>query len=137
MQIKLPSLATTIIGVTLAVLIALNDQVFHFGPPWQVGINVALPILGVLGISIISGPQFQSVIEVPQQIAALIASAMAGIQLVLAQSGINVDARTVLQCLVVVGATLGFGPTVSAATARLVANRNANEARYADRGLGR
>lgn len=120
MNLKLPSLATTLIGAALAVVVALNDQVFHFGSPWQVGINVALPILGVLGISIVSGPQFQTIIHVPQQIAALVASVLGGLQLVLAQSGIEPTGRTVLQALVVVIATLGFGPAANEAATQAI-----------------
>jgi hypothetical protein len=121
MPIKLPSLATTIVGAALAVIVALNDQVFHFGSPWQLGINVGLPILGALGFSIISGPQFRTIVELPQQAVAVIAAALSGVQLVLADSTVGVDARTVLQCLVVVAATLGFGPTINAKARALLA----------------
>jgi hypothetical protein len=93
--------------------VALNDQVFHFGSPWQVGINVALVVVGTLGVSIISGPAFQTIIHLPQATCAAIASGLAGLQLILAQSGIEPGWRTVLQALIVVGATLGFGPTLS------------------------
>lgn len=119
LNIKLPSIATTIVGVGLGLVVALNEQVFHFGPPWQVGISTVLTVVGVLGISIISGPTFQTILHLPQATCAAIASAMGGLQLLLAQSAIESSWRTVLQVVLVIAGTLGFGPTLNAKARKL------------------
>lgn len=131
LDLKLPSLAVTIIGVALAVLVALNTQVFEFGPPWQTGINVVLTVAATLGISIISGPNFQTIIHLPQATCAAIATGLGALQLWLSEASLDGTWRTVLQCVLVVAATLGFGPTLSKKAARLLLALGAAEATVA------
>lgn len=119
-SIKLPSIAVVAIGAALGALVAVNNEVLHLGAPWQVGLNTTLAIGGVLGISIVSGPQFQTIIRLPQAVCAAVAAALGGVQLLLAQSGIDPTWRTVAQALLVVAGTLGFGPTVSVAAQRVI-----------------
>lgn len=110
MNLKLPSIATIIAGGALAALVALNDQVFHFGQPWQTGLTIAITWAGVLGISVLSGGAFRAAIHVTQPIAAAIASTLTALQLLLMQSAYSSAVKTVLQVVIVIGGTLGFGP---------------------------
>lgn len=120
MNIGLPSIATTIAGAVLAVLVALNDQVFHLGHAWAAGLNIAIVWAGVLGISVVTGAAFRAAVHVSQGVAAAIATTLTVIQLALGQADLSSTARTILQVLVVAAGTLGFGPTISVVAARAV-----------------
>jgi hypothetical protein len=115
MQIKLPSLATTIIGATLGILVALNNEVFHLGHPWGLALTTILTLAGVLGISIIQGPAFQTVIALPQAAVAAIGAVLGALQVLFAETSMEGGWRTVLQVVIVVAGTLGFGPTLTKA----------------------
>lgn len=116
MNIGKPSIATTIAGALLAVLVALNDQVFNLGHAWAAGLNIAILWAGVLGVSVLSGSAFRAAVHVSQGVASAIAGTLTIIQLAVGQTGgISSPLRTVLQVVVVAGATLGFGPSAQQA----------------------
>lgn len=133
-EVKLPSIAVVAIGAALGVIVALNEQVFQFGPPWQTGITVLVTLAGALGISAISGPAFQAVIHLPQATCAVIASALGVLQLVLAQAAIGSALATVLHVVITIGATLGFGPGLSRKARRLLLAVGAGHPIGPDRG---
>lgn len=115
MQIKLPSLLTTLLGGAAAVVVVVSKQVLHFAPPWPAGISAGVTVLGVLSVSVLTGPQFRAAIKLTQAEASVVAMALSGVQLLLLQSGLSPMLQTILQAILVAAGTLGFGPDTQAA----------------------
>ncbi len=109
-NIKMPSIATLIASAVVTVLVALNAQVFHLGTPWSTALPAVLVVAGVYGISVLSHGAFRALIKVPPAVAGLIGLVLAAGQLIVHQAGLGLTVRTVLECVIVAAASLGFEP---------------------------
>lgn len=109
-NIKLPSIATLIASAVVTVLVALNAQVFHLGTPWSTALPAVLVVVGVYGISVLSHGAFRALIKVPPAVAGLVDLVLAGGQLLVGVISLGSLWRTVLECVIVAGASLGFEP---------------------------
>lgn len=110
--LQMPSWATVVVSAVLTALVAVNATVLHLGPPWSEGLTLSIALLGLYGVTVLTHGMFQALVAVPPQVMAVIGIVLAGLQLLVRQSGVGLTARTILECVIVAAAALGFEPTV-------------------------
>ncbi len=110
MQLRLPSWATTLLGLVAGVLAILNEVTFGLSTEWRGYVSMALIFLAGLGISPLVGPAFRSALHVSNQASIAVSSVLAGLALVVHGVDLSTGLRGVLQGILTFAAAVGFAP---------------------------
>lgn len=115
---KLPSLATTILGLIAGALTVLVKGAFGLPPTWQYVLAAVLVFLGGAGVQPLLGPAFRSALNLPIAVTTLISAAMSAASYVLAAPiGIDHTASIWISGGLAFLAAVGFGTTVQSVVA--------------------
>lgn len=115
-MLKLPTWATTIVGLAAGVLAVLNEVAFGLDPTWRGYLSVTLIFLAGLGISPLVGSAFRAALHLSPGVSLVISSALAALALAVHMFNLSSGLRGVLQGVLAFAAAIGFAPAVNVAT---------------------
>lgn len=115
-MLKLPSWATTILGLAAGFLAVLNEVAFGFNPTWRGYLSVVLIFLAGLGISPLVGSAFRAALHLSPAASLAISSGLAALALAVHTFSLSEGLRGVLQGVLAFATAIGFAPAVNVAT---------------------
>lgn len=113
LQLKLPSVATTVAALVLGVLTVLNTTTFQPGPPWQTGINIALLAGAAFGVAPLLGKAWASALNLTVAQTSLVTGVLSFLQLWQQSEPLSTTLHAVIVGVITVAAGLGFGVNIA------------------------
>jgi hypothetical protein len=123
MKLNLPTWLTVVLAAAAGVIVAFNEASFAFATNWRVGITVALTILAAWGISPLTGAAFRVILHLSNTVAAVIAMALAVLQVIFLQVSMSPDVHGLVAGVIVFAAGLGFAPAAAVVVAGATTGR--------------
>ena len=124
MSLHLPTKVTAALSVAITILAVLNETTLHLGTTWSTGVLTVTTVLGLIGVSRLTGEQFRSVLDVTPGESAAVAVVLSTVALIAkADTSLTTPAHAIISGVIVAISGLLVGPdtavSVKAARSRL------------------
>lgn len=112
-MLKLPTWATTVLGLLAGVAAILNETTFHLPAQIHGGLAIGLVFLAGIGISPLVGASFRAALHLSQSVSVLLSSGLGALALAIHTLNVSEGLRGVLQGVLTFAAAIGFAPSVN------------------------
>lgn len=118
----LTTVETVVCGAALGVLAGFIHS-FGLGAPYPALLQALIGIAGTYGVNVIVGPSFRNLLNLNPGVLMLISMGLVTVQVTLPAYGLDATTTSILQGVITLAYSLGFGTAVTTATAKRVAAR--------------